>query len=666
MAKAKNWAIVVGINKYPNIGQLAYANRDAAEMAAFFRSAGFDRVFCFTDELKIAPEPDQKSTLPIASDLVTFLHDRFTTKTPPLKAGDNCWFFFAGHGKRIKDADYLLPLDYNPRLPNHENFAIPVALVREALLKSGADNVILLLDACRTADDRDADAIGIGDEQPGAITIFSCERNKKAYEIEALEHGAFTAALLEGLRMPKSAANCATVQRLDRHLRDRVPQLCQQYQKPIQKPNTTVDPGQKWYFLLLPKVATEQDIANLKVEAQDAELEERLELAEQLWIRYIAATQGEDIKALQAYARVLDKRKNHRSTTPPEPPKQPTFSFENTAGKDVDRGVVWALQEIAVQRALNPKLPPPSQPATSPPPATRSVTQTAPKQSTFSFDIITVDATGRETDRRPGKANYFSEDLGNGIILDMVQIPSGIFRMGAVQEEEGASNDEFPQHAVAIEAFDIGKFAITQAQWNAITNLPKVKIDLNADPSYFKGANRPVECVSWHEAIEFCDRLSRKTQKIYHLPSESQWEYACRAGATTPFHFGETITTKLANFDGTDWEHGGNTYSGSYAKAPKGECRKTTIDVGSFPPNALGLYDVHGNVWEWCMDTWHGSYDLAPNHGSAWIDKSSESRLVRGGSWDHDPHACRSAHRDNDGPTHCSPCLGFRVICLPS
>jgi formylglycine-generating enzyme required for sulfatase activity len=194
----------------------------------------------------------------------------------------------------------------------------------------------------------------------------------------------------------------------------------------------------------------------------------------------------------------------------------------------------------------------------------------APKQSTFSFDIITVDATGRETDRRPGKANYFSEDLGNGVILDMVQIPSGSFLMGAAKGEEGASDDEYPQHSVTVPEFWMGKFAVTQAQWKAIANLPnKVKIDLKVDPSYFKGANRPVERVTWHEAIEFCDRLSRKTQKTYRLSSEAQWEYACWAGTTTPFHFGETITTKLANFMGHDWEY---QETGSWPQKPRFSC----------------------------------------------------------------------------------------------
>ncbi len=676
MAKAKNWAIVVGINKYENIGHLKYANRDAEAMAEFFRSAGFDRVFCFADALAITPEQGQKSTLPRSSDLVDFLHDRFTTKTPPLKAGDNCWFFFAGHGKRVNNRDCLLPQDYNSRLGEAKSRAIPVEDVREALLKSGADNVILLLDACRTAGDRDS-GLGIGgDEQPGAITIFSCERNKIAYEIDELQHGAFTAALLEGLKMPMSSENCATVQRLNRHLKMRVPQLSKLHpEQPTQNPNTEVAPGEKWYLLLLPKVATEQDILALENKAQGAELADDLDLAELLWRRCVAATGGEDDKSLDGLTRVRSKKANRRSVTPipaPQPSEASSMASRSVTHqqhptsqpsaltiqqhKGSDRGAVWALQEIAAQRPLNPKPPHRSQPATSIPPATRSATQT-PSAKQFSFDIITVDATGRETDRRPGKANYFSENLGNGIILDMVQIPGGSFLMGAAKGEEGASDDEYPQHSVTVPEFWMGKFAVTQEQWQAISQLPKVKIDLtNPNPSRFKGVNRPVERISWNEAIEFCDRLSRKTKNKYRLPSEAEWEYACRAGTITPFHFGEAITTDLVNYCGNY----------TYANAPIGESRNKTIDVGCFPPNAFGLYDMHGNVWEWCMDTWHGSYDRAPNNGRAWLDGHSNARIIRGGSQCGFPLLCRSATRAHLVQTIYDGDLGFRVICLPS
>ncbi len=302
---AKNWAIVVGVNAYKSIGDLKYANRDAEAMRDFFNEAQFDRVICFADELVDA-------MLPSFTELEDFLQDQFTADPLPLAPGDNCWFFFAGHGKRIDDCDYLLPIDYNPRMANPEKRAISVNFVREALLKSGADNVILLLDACRTEGDR-SDGMGIGEAQPGAITIFSCQRHRKAYEIEALQQGAFTSALLEALRMP-GERNCATVERLDLYLRDRVPQICRQHDKPDQVPMTLVEPRQKSYLILLPHFATDRDIAMLRSEAQEAELEEDFDLAEQLLIRVIAATGGRDLKSIQAYSRVQRKKEGRSNS----------------------------------------------------------------------------------------------------------------------------------------------------------------------------------------------------------------------------------------------------------------------------------------------------------------------------------------------------------------
>ncbi len=133
---------------------------------------------------------------------------------------------------------------------------------------------------------------------------------------------------------------------------------------------------------------------------------------------------------------------------------------------------------------------------------------------------------------------------------------------------------------------------------------------LAPDPSRFKGDNRPVDQVSWADAQEFCKRLSVKTGKDYCLPSEAEWEYACRAGTTTPFHFGETITTELANYDGNS----------TYNNGPKGEYREETTDVGLFPANDWGLYDMHGSLWEWCEDDYHSDYNGAPDDGSAWVE----------------------------------------------
>ncbi|NJR25452.1 MAG: formylglycine-generating enzyme family protein [Richelia sp. CSU_2_1] len=227
---------------------------------------------------------------------------------------------------------------------------------------------------------------------------------------------------------------------------------------------------------------------------------------------------------------------------------------------------------------------------------------------TFEFDVITVDSHGRENSRTKSFARFFPEDLGNGTILEMVYISGGTFMMGAPQRESKNNNEE-PPHQVSVKPFFMGKYPITQAQWQAVANLPKIHYDLESNLSYFKGENRPVECVSWYDAVEFCARLSQKTGKTYRLPSETEWEYACRAGTTTPFHFGENITTDLANYEGNY----------IYGAGLKGIYRKETTPVGSFGvANAFGLYDMHGNVREWCADPFHDGYQGAPGDGTVW------------------------------------------------
>jgi formylglycine-generating enzyme required for sulfatase activity len=281
----------------------------------------------------------------------------------------------------------------------------------------------------------------------------------------------------------------------------------------------------------------------------------------------------------------------------------------------------------------------------------------------FQFDAITVDAQGRETNRNRRQAEFFPEDLGGGLMLEMVSIPGGTFMMGSPNSEKERYDYESPQHWVTVEPFFIGKYAVTQAQWKVVAALPKVNRDLNPDPSLCKGANKPVENVSWEDAMEFCARLFKKTGRNYRLPSEAEWEYACRAGTATPFHFGETITTDLANYDGNY----------TYASAPKGIYRQQTTNVGSFPPNAFGLYDMHGNVWEWCADPWHYGYAGAPVDGSVWNSGKNEDaadaaaslrryRMQRGGSWFNSPRFCRAAYRDWCVPDIWCDLFGFRAV----
>jgi formylglycine-generating enzyme required for sulfatase activity/uncharacterized protein with von Willebrand factor type A (vWA) domain len=275
----------------------------------------------------------------------------------------------------------------------------------------------------------------------------------------------------------------------------------------------------------------------------------------------------------------------------------------------------------------------------------------------FSFEVVTVNRRGEEINRERKQARYFSEDC-NGVNLEMVAIPGGEFMMGSPETEKNSMSRERPQHRVTVQPFFMGKYAITQAQWKAVARLPKVERDLEPEPSGFKGENRPVERITWDDAVEFCARLSRYTGKEYRLPSEAEWEYACRAGTTTPFHFGETITTKLAN------------YNGDYVSAdePKGEYRRETTPVGYFQvANQFGLYDMHGNVWEWCADEWHDNYEGATRDGTIWLnsDEKNRKKVRRGGSWFNYPRLCRSAIRSDFYPDTQYFNIGFRVVRLP-
>jgi formylglycine-generating enzyme required for sulfatase activity len=286
------------------------------------------------------------------------------------------------------------------------------------------------------------------------------------------------------------------------------------------------------------------------------------------------------------------------------------------------------------------------------------------KGELFTFEVVRANTSGSIVNRRQGSARQKIEDLGNGVSLEMVKIPGGRFIMGSPDTEAERYGGEGPQHYVDVPEFLMGKYVVTQGQWEAIasrTNL-KVELDLKPDPSYsFKEPykdidrwNRPVEFVNWYKAVEFCKRLSKLTGRNYRLPSEAEWEYACRAGTTTPFYFGETITTELVNYN--------SNYT--YGNAPKGEYREQTIPVGQFPANAFGLYDMHGNVSEWCADEWHKNYAGAPTDGSVWLNGNKKRSPLRGGSWASVPNNCRSAYRSYYTWRDLrSSFIGFRLVC---
>jgi len=238
--------------------------------------------------------------------------------------------------------------------------------------------------------------------------------------------------------------------------------------------------------------------------------------------------------------------------------------------------------------------------------------------------------------------------LGGGVTLVLVWIPPGEFLMGSPENEAGRDADEGPQIQVTFkDGFWLGKYEVTQAQWRAV---------MGTEPGRFKGDRLPVEQVSWNDCQAFIQNINEQTAWTFRLPSEAEWEYACRAGTMTPFHYGPTLSTDQANYDGNF----------TYGNGEKGIYREETTEAGTFEPNAWGLYDMHGNVREWCADPYHDTYAGAPSDGTARSGLPEENtRTLRGGSWASEPKGCRSANRGALPPDTARPHYGFRLVRMP-
>jgi formylglycine-generating enzyme required for sulfatase activity len=562
-------------------------------------------------------------------------------------------------------------------------------------------------------------------EYEGVITLFACAKDQKSYEVESLKHGAFTSALLKAIdrkdRYP-------TIRELSQYLRQAVPKLCKEHGKREQTPVFQVEGDLQWQLPALPNaepIAQSPDLADLIQQARRAERAalnliqnkyddiEKLEIAKQKWWAILGidpthaeARQGlEEVLQLITRCQLEDELRrqieNELKWQKPEPslnkqtePNQYFISAEPGAVIQFASAPSSGDSEpvpAEVSRAVEPPPPAPSKPKPQPKPQPKPPDLFAGWElREWSFETVRVDRAGQVVERLQKTAKSHFVDLGEGVRLEMVAVPGGQFQMGSPDEEEKRDSDEGPVRTVTVPPLLVSRYPVTVEQWRRVAgSFPAVlNPQLNTDPSNWKDATGPIEYVNWFDAMEFCARLSKATDRLYRLPSEAEWEYACRGGTQTPFAFGETLTTELANYDGNY----------TYADGPKGEYRKRTTPIGQFPPNGFGLQDMHGNVWEWCLDDWHENYQNAPVDSRPWFNKqeheqifmrqfqenkqmnngafqklidvdNEQRKLLRGGSWFIVPRYCRSANRDwgraDDRVGFFYDCVGFRVVVLP-
>lgn len=338
---ANNWAIVIGINQYRFLQPLKYAKRDAEAMQKFLmQEAKFDRIFLFTDD---SPEIGGKPTEPFRANLLRVLRQIFAE--PFMKDGDNFWFFFSGHGIPHNGQDYLMPLDGDPE--DIENTGISTNTITNYLRSCGADNAVMILDACRSSGKKSGEGIGRQTEaearQTGVISLFSCSPNQYSYELEAVSQGAFTYALLEGLGIQ---GKCATVKQLNQYLKHRVPELISLHLgRAKQTPYTIAEPLERTHLILMPQHAKSADSTTLKNDAYRAQMNQSWELAQQLWIRVNALSLGQDMQALEALQNLSIQRHTKPNSLQSKPP-QPTESSRTVLPPISPKGMEARSPEI--------------------------------------------------------------------------------------------------------------------------------------------------------------------------------------------------------------------------------------------------------------------------------------------------------------------------------
>ena len=596
-------ALVIGNSAY-KVGQLSNPVNDARDMRAALRGLGFEVLggedLNRVQMLKAVREFGQK-----------------------IRGGGVGLFYFAGHGVQVNGRNYLIPIGAEITSEAEVEYESVEAGFVLAQMEEARNRLnIVVLDACRNnpfarSFRSGSRGLTVTRGAPSGTLIAYATAADDVASDGAGRNGLFTQELLSNVRTPG-----LTLEQVFRRTRTSVKSKSNGKQVPYEYSSVE---GEDFYFIP-PTVGVAPPVSAPVTESGE----------QSLW-REIK--DSGDARDLQAY---LEQYPNgeHAPTV--------RARLRRLTEKPAAASIPTATSSGA---------------ASAPSPAVAlpfGIAAGAVRSSTFT--TAKVSSSGYVTRQTGGPAQWFEEDLG-GAKLELVAVPGGEFMMGssesaareALADVQRYNKDakwewfepETPQHRVRVSGFWMGRYEVTQAQWQAVMgSLPQMDAE-------FRGAQRPVVNVNWEEAMDFCRRLSAKTGREHRLPTEAEWEYAARAGTTTPFAFGETITPEVVNYDGNY----------PYGNAPKGTNRKQTMDVGSFgAANTFGLFDMQGNVWEWCQD-WFGSYasgDVSDPQGPS----SGQYRVLRGGSWSVFGSFCRSALRSRVTPGFRNRYNGLRVVVI--
>ena len=643
---AKKVALLIGVSQYqPGLNPLPAAVKDVEALREVLINP---KMGDFADaDVQVLKNPQVQEMREAIEKLFSDRHKE-----------DLLLFYFSGHGIKDEKGKLYFATRYttknNGRLQKYS--AVAASYLHEHINDSRSQRQIIILDCCfsgaiaKGMTVKDDGTVNVKEQLggEGRAILTSSSSTQYSFEQENSELSIYTRYLVEGINTgaaDKDGDGYISIDELHDYANSKV-----QEASPAMTPKFyPVEQGHKIFLAKSP-----QDDPKLKYRKKFTEIaqedEGNISFLNRIYLNQLrnnlslSADEVSEIEfeVLQPYRQRQEKLQKYEEALSELIEQEYPISEKNRQGlKRLQEAYNLTDEDIASieQRIFKPKQ---KEYELQQREAEKSIIQTQP----FEFETATLTLTGKtyKIKRSRGKAEFFKEDLANGVFLEMVKIPGGNFLMGSPEDEPKRSDNEGPQHKVTVQPFYMGKFPITQEQYEAI---------MGKNPSHFKGKNKPVESVTWDNAVEFCARISQKNKQTYRLPSEAEWEYACRAGTTMPFHFGDTITTDLANYNGNL----------TYGSVPKGQYRQQTTDVGIFPANAFGLYDVHGNVWEWCLDNWHENYQGAPNTGNPWLDNNDNlSRILRGASWNYYQRYSRSAYRTMFLHDNASSLIGFRVV----